>query len=321
MAKIIVTYGVPTAGFASLAPHELICPPAGERFSREALLSLLPTADAVLACTPFDRELITCAKVLKLIVCYGAGSDSIDLAAATERGIMVTNTPDCVTAATAELAIALLLALARRLTELDHAMRTLPPSELFVMGKRMGTSLEGTTLGIVGMGRIGARVADFGRVMGMHVCYAARTPKPVRDALGDKHLSLEELMSQADFISIHCPQTAQTQGMISREMLARMKPTAMLINTARGPIVDEAALLDALRSNRIGGAALDVFTGEPQINPAFLTLEHVLLTPHSGSNTAQTRRLMAEAASERILDVLNGRIPKNLLNPSVLKKT
>ncbi|MEG0512410.1 MAG: NAD(P)-dependent oxidoreductase [Clostridia bacterium] len=320
MARIIVTYGVPAEGFASLAPHELICPPAGERFSREALLSLLPTADAVLACTPFDHELIASAKVLKLIVCYGAGTDSIDLAAATKRGIMVANTPDCVTASTAELAISLLLGLARRLTELDHAMRTLPPSELFVMGKRMGTSLEGATLGIVGMGRIGARVADFGRVMGMRICYAARTPKPVRDALGDKQLCLEALMSQADFISLHCPQTAQTQGMISREMLARMKPTAMLINTARGPIVDESALLDALRNQRISGAALDVFAGEPQINPVFFTLDNVLLTPHVGANTIQTRRLMAEAASERILDMLSGRIPKNLLNPSVLKK-
>lgn len=318
MAKVIVTYSVPADGFSALAGHELVIPPSGAAFSREELLGLLPEADAVLACTALDSELIAAAKKLRLIVCYGAGYDAIDVAAATARGIPVVNTPECVTQPTAEMAIAMITALARRITELNTLMHTRPPRELFGLGRRMGTSLEGAVLGVVGMGRIGGRVADFGRLMGMRVLYTARTPKPGRDALGDTHVTLEELMAQSDFVTLHCPHTPQTQGLISREMLARMKPAAFLINTARGPIVDEAALIEALRTHRIAGAALDVFAGEPDINPAFAALDNVLLTPHAGSNTLHARNEMARAASRRILDRLAGRIPENLLNPEAL---
>ena len=319
MAKIIITYGVPRDGFHSLAEHEVHIPPKGEAFSREELLRLLPDADAVLACKAFDRELIQAAPKLKLIVCYGAGYDSIDVAAATEAGIMVVNTPDCVTAPTAELAIAHMLSLARRLNELNQRVRTMKPEDLFVMGKYMGTSLEGATLGIVGMGRIGGKVADFGRLMGMRVLYTARSPKPERDALGDEHVSLETLMAESDFISLHCPHTPETSGMISRKMISLMKPDAFLINTARGPVLDEEALIDALREKRIAGAAIDVYIGEPHANPAFFELDNVQLTPHVGSNTLHARNQMAEAASKRILDVLAGKTPDNLINPQVLR--
>jgi len=319
MAAIIVTFGVPADGFRSLYEqnHIVHIPPAGKCFSREEMLSLLPEADAVLACTPFPREMVAAGKKLKLIVCYGAGYDSIDVAAATEFGIPVVNIPDTVTAATAELAIAHLLSMARRLRELDHLVRTMDPAELFVMGRRMGTRLEGATLGIVGMGRIGAKVADFGRIMGRRILYTARSPKPDRDLLGDEHVDLETLMKNSDFISLHCPYTSETHGMISREMLSLMKPTAFLVNTARGPVLDEEALIDALRENRIAGAALDVYIGEPNVNPAFFELDNVQLTPHSGSNTLATRNQMAECASERILTVLAGQTPPNLLNPEV----
>lgn len=319
MAKIIVTYGVPADGFFPLKEHEVLIPPTGESFSREELLRMLPDADAVLACKAFDRELIECGKNLKLIVCYGAGYDSIDVAAATEHGILVANTPDCVTAPTAELAIAHMMALARRLVEFNGLVRTMAPEELFVMGRRMGTSLDGATLGIVGMGRIGGKVADFGRLMGMRILYTARTPKPERDALGDVRVSLEELMQQSDFISLHCPHTAETRGMISRSMISLMKPTAFLINTARGPVLDEEALIDALREKRIAGAGLDVYIGEPHANPALFELDNVLLTPHVGSNTLHARNQMAEAASMRILDVLAGRLPQNLINPEAIR--
>ena len=320
MARIVITYGVPAEGFETLAGHEVLIPPPGERFSHQQLMALLPTADAVLACTALDAGLIASAPSLRLIVCYGAGYDAIDVAAATERGIPVVNTPDSVTRPTAEMAVALITALARRLPELNALMHTRPPKELFGMGLRMGTSLEGAVLGVVGMGRIGARVAAFGRLMGMRVLYASRTPKPACDALGDTRVPLEKLMAQSDFITLHCPHTPQTQGLISREMLARMKPTAYLINTARGPIVDEDALIDALRARRIAGAALDVYAGEPDINPAFASLDNVLLTPHAGSNTLHARNEMARAASERILDRLAGRIPKNVLNPEVFSR-
>ena len=321
MAEIIVTYGVPADGFQILKQqgHIVHIAPEGKHFSHEALFELLPHAEAVVACKAFTREMIEAAPKLKLIVCYGAGYDSIDVAAATEHGIMVANTPDCVTAPTAELAIALLMALARRLTDFNQKVRTMQPSDLFVMGKYMGTSLEGATLGIVGMGRIGGKVADFGRLMGMRILYNARTPKPERDALGDERVSLETLMKQSDFISLHCPSTPETHHLISREMIGLMKSTAYLINTARGPVLDEEALIDALKENRIAGAALDVYTGEPNVNHAFFELEQVLLTPHVGSNTLHARNQMAEAASKRILDVLAGKQPENLINPEALR--
>lgn len=321
MATIIISFGVPADGFRTLYEnnHTVHIPPTGARFSKEEMLSLLPEADAVLACTPFPKEMVEAGRKLKLIVCYGAGYDSIDVAAATKRGIPVVNIPDTVTAATAELAIAHMMSMARRIRELDGLVRTLPPQELFVMGRRMGTRLEGATLGIVGMGRIGGKVADFGRVMGMRILYTARTPKPERDALGDQHVDLETLIKESDFISLHCPYTPETHGMISREMIAMMKPTAYLVNTARGPVLDEEALIAALRENRIAGAALDVYTGEPNVNPAFFELSNVQLTPHSGSNTLATRNQMAEAASEQMLAVLAGRPLQNVLNPVVLK--
>lgn len=319
MAVIIVTYGVPSDGFAPLAGHTVHIAPKGEHYSREELFRLLPEADAVVACKAFTREMIEAAPKLKLIVCYGAGYDSIDVAAATEHGIMVANTPDCVTAPTAELAIAHIMALARRLIEFNQRVRTMKPEDLFVMGKYMGTSLEGATLGIVGMGRIGGKVADFGRLMGMRVLYTARSAKPERDALGDERVSLETLMEQSDFISLHCPHTPETHHIISADMISRMKPSAFLVNTARGPVVDEDALIKTLREKRIAGAALDVYTGEPNVDPRFFELDNVHLTPHVGSNTLYVRNQMAHAASERILDVLDGRLPQNLINPEVLR--
>lgn len=318
MADIIVTYGVPSDGFAALKEHTVHIPAQGTSFSNDELMALLPNADALVACKAITREMISVAKKLKLIVCYGAGYDAIDIAAATEHGVMVANTPDCVTAPTAELAIAHLTALARRIPEFNQRVRTMKPEDLFVMGKFMGTSLEGATLGIVGMGRIGGKVADFGRLMGMRVLYTARTPKPERDALGDEHVSLEEVMAQSDFISLHCPHTPQTYHIVSRSMIGLMKPTAYLINTARGPVVDEEALIEALQKKRIAGAALDVFTGEPHVNPAFFALDNVHLTPHVGSNTLHARNEMARAASQRILAVLDGKLPQNLLNPEAI---
>lgn len=316
LADIVITYGVPSEGFNMLAGHTLHMPAPMTAYTRDELAALLPHADAVLACTALDGELIGMADRLRLIVCYGAGYDNIDIAAASRRGVMVCNTPECVAAPTAELAVSLITSLARRVNELNARARE--GASAFGMGKRMGTSLEGATLGVVGIGHIGARVADFGRVMGMRVLYTARAPKPEREALGDRFAPLDELMRQSDFISLHCPLTSQTRGLISRDMLALMKPTAYIVNTSRGAVVDEAALINALRENRIAGAGLDVYVNEPYINPEILALKNVVLTPHVGSNTTRARRLMAEAASRRILDMLDGRTPEGLLNGDML---
>lgn len=319
MATILITHGVPAEGFAALKGHDLLYPGEGKVFSREELYERLPLAEAVLACGAMDEELIRQGQELKIIVCYGAGYEAIDVAAATRQGVLVANTPDAVTEVTAELAMALILCLSRRVCELNALMHGEEPREAFGIGKRMGTSLTGGTLGIVGMGRIGARVADFGRFMGMKVMYTARTPKPEQDALGARRVPLAELMGEADVVSLHCPHTPETAHMISRELLFSMKSTAFFINTARGRVVDEAALIDALRQGKIAGAGLDVFLGEPDVNEAFAKLPNAVLTPHIGSNTMQARALMGQAASRRILDALEGRRPECLLNPEALK--
>ncbi len=317
MAKILITYGVPTDGFAMLQGHALLYPGEGKAFSKEEMLRMLPEVDAVLACTAFDKDLVRAGKKLKLIMCYGAGYDAIDVAEATACGIPVANMPETVTAPTAELAVGLLLSLARRIPELNGLMHGQQPSAAFGLGLRMGTSLEGAVLGIVGLGRIGARVAAFGRAMGMKLLYAARTQKPEQEALGAARCALPELMEAADFISIHCPLTPETQGLISREMLLRMKPTAFLINTSRGLVVDEEALIELLEQKRIAGAGLDVFVGEPAMDRRLAALPQVVMTPHVGSNTLQARNRMAESASGRILAALEGRKPENLLNPEI----
>lgn len=313
MANILINYGVPRQGFDDvLVGHTLFIPAPGKTFSAEELSRLLPLTDAAVACTAFPAAHVEAAPNLKLICAYGAGYDSIDVAAANRAGVMVCNIPDTVTDATAEVAIAHLLGLARRMPFFDKAIRQ-PGQKLFRMGENMGTTLKGAVLGIVGMGRIGGKVADFGRLMGMKVLYYSRSAKPSQEALGDQYTTLPQLMKESDFISLHCPSTPETRNLINREMLSLMKPTACLINTARGPILDQEALIDALSSHSIAGAGLDVFPDEPNVNPALCALNNVILTPHIGSNTAGTRYDMAAEASRQILRVLDGKKPENLI--------
>lgn len=318
MAKILITHGVPSERFRFLQPHELLIPPPGKAFTREELLALLPDCDAVVACGAFDRELAQAARKAVLVVCYGAGYDSIDIAAAAALSLPVANVPDSVTETTAQLAMAQLLALTRRVCELDRAVRTQADTRaLFTMGASMGVLLEGMTLGVVGMGRIGARVAEFGRFLHMHVAYAGRSIKPFSVTGNARRLPLDELLRQADAVTLHCPLTPQNERMIGERELALMKPTAFLLNTARGRLVDEAALIRALESGALAGAALDVYAREPEVDARLKALPNVVLTPHIGSNTLRTRNLMAEQCAEAILTALAGHRPPNLLNPEV----
>ena len=318
MAKILITHGVPAERFTFLRPHDVVLPQAGKAFSKQELMERLPDSDAVVACGPFDWQLMEAAKRAKLIVCYGAGYDSVDVSAASELGIPVCNIPDSVTEATAQLAMALMMAVSRRICELDRQLRAEGSTrELFTMGHGMGVTFEGMTLGIVGMGRIGARMAEFGRFLGMRVVYTARGIKPFSVTGNARRLPLHELLQQSDVVSLHCPLTPETRGMIGREQLALMRPTAFLINTARGKQVDEAALADALAAGKLAGAGLDVFEAEPEVSERLKKLDNVVLTPHIGSNTLRTRNQMAEMCCERILDALAGRKPANLLNAEV----
>jgi glyoxylate reductase len=244
------------------------------------------------------------------------GYDNVDVPAATARGVPVTNTPGVLTETTADLAWALLMSAARRVVESDRFTRegrwkTWSPMLL------LGQDVHHATLGIVGLGRIGAEVAKRGRGFDMRLLYASRTRKPeLERQLGLEHVPLDDLLRQSDFVSLHTPLTEETRGLIGEHALALMKPTAILINTARGPIVDQRALTEALIARRIGGAALDVFEEEPiPVEDPLLSLKNVVVLPHIGSATTATRGKMARIAAENLLAALAGTRPPNLINP------
>lgn len=311
MATILITHGIPTAGLEGLAAHRIIMPAPLSAYSMEELQELIPQADAVIAGGKLPAEVIRAGKKLKIIANYGAGYDSVDIAAAAECGIPVTNIPDTVTDATAELAIGLMLAVSRRIGEMNLRLRREASAGLFGMGRHMGSTLQGRTLGIIGYGRIGCRVGQIARALGMRVIACSR--RGVCDE-GVENASLEELLSRADVISLHCPLTEQTRHLLDREAFGKMKSGAMLINTARGGIVDHEALAEALRSGKLAGAGLDVYPQEPSIPEALIAMDNVVCTPHVGANTAQTRAAMAEACAAQILDALAGRRPVNIVN-------
>ena len=318
MANILITHGVPADRFSLLKPNQIIIPPSGQAFSRDELLSRLPDCDVVLACGAFDQALMEACQRCKLIVCYGAGYDAIDVAAATALGLPIANVPDSVTETTAELAMAQLLAVTRRICEMDRQLRAATDTRAcFTMGHSMGVTLDGMTLGIVGLGRIGARMAEFGRFIGMRIVYCSREIKPYSITGNARRLPLDELLRVSDVVSLHCPLTPETYHILGRKQLALMRPTAFLINASRGKLIDEPALIDALESGQLAGAALDVFETEPVVAQSLKVLENVVLTPHIGSNALRTRNRMAEQCCDRILDALSGREPANLLNSAV----
>jgi len=258
-----------------------------------------------------DAFLAQCPR-LKIVANVAVGYDNIDVEAATRRGIVVTNTPGVLTHATADFAWALLLALARRVVEADAYVRAGQFREWKMMAFH-GGDLAGRTLGIAGFGRIGQAVARRGRAFGMNVIYTTtrRASAALEDELGARAVDKATLLASSDVLSLHLPLTTATRHFVGAAEFATMKPSAYLINTARGPIVDERALVDALRSGAIRGAGLDVFEHEPAVTPALLALPNVVLAPHIGSATVETRTKMALIAVENVLAVLAGRAPLN----------
>jgi glyoxylate reductase len=244
---------------------------------------------------------------LRVVANYAVGVDNVDIAAATARGVAVANTPDVLVEATADFTFALLLAAARRLGEGERMVRAgewrgWTPELL------LGSDVAGKTLGIVGMGRIGRAVARRARGFSMPVIYSRGKDPDARE------VSFDELLATSDVISLHCPLTPETRGLIDARALAAMKPGAILVNTARGAIVDDGALAAALESGRLGGAGLDVFTDEPRIDPRLLAARRAVLAPHLGSATTNARIRMAELCVTAVRDVLAGRRPPNLVN-------
>jgi glyoxylate reductase len=285
---------------------------------RDELLAASAGKDGLLA-TPTERvdgELLDAAgPQLRIVANHAVGYDNVDLEAATSRGVLVANTPGVLTRATAELTLALLLDLVRRVSEGGRLLRARTP---WIVGPcfMLGVGLEGRTLGIVGLGRIGQEVARLAEAFGMRVVYTG--PTEATD-ISYPRLSLEELLETADVVSLHCPLTPETRHLIGAEELRRMRRDAYLVNTARGPIVDEAALAEALGEGEIAGAALDVFEREPEIHEGLLELPNVVVAPHLGSATAEVRAAMGMLCVEALRSVLlEGRAPANALNPEVL---
>ena len=298
---------------------------ASEPLPKPELIRRLQEADGLL-CLLTDRvdaEVLRSAPRLKVVATATVGYDHIDVEAATALGILVTNTPDVLTEATADLAFGLLLAAARRIPEADRDVRRGRFPSWSLAQPHMGLDVWGKTLGIVGCGRIGQAVARRARGFGMRLLYhnRRRLAPEVEAELGLRYVSFEELLEESDFISVHTPLTPETHHLFSYEAFRQMKRTAILVNTARGPVVDEAALARALKEGLLRGAALDVFEEEPKVHPELRKLEgHVVLTPHIGSATEGTRRRMALRAAENLITGLQGRRPLDLVNPKAWRK-
>lgn len=295
--------------------------PEDSPMPREKLLAAAAAADGILShpASRFDRELLECAPRLKVISNVAVGYDNVDVAACTERGIVVCNTPGVLTDATADLTLALMLAISRRVAEADRFTRS-GAWQYWTPTLLLGQDITEATVGIVGMGRIGLEVARRVKAFRSRILYHTRHRRPEVEAeLGATYVSLPELLEQADFVSLHVPANAETQNLIGAAELARMKPTAYLINAARGAVVNQAALVAALRAGQIAGAGLDVFAPEPvPAGDPLLGLANVVLMPHVGSATIRTRQRMAELAAHNLLAVLAGEVPRACVNPAVL---
>jgi len=279
-------------------------------------IATLDLADAdALVCLLLDRidaALLARAPRLRVVANCAVGIDNVDVAAATAARVAVTNTPDVLTEATAELAFALVLAAARRLGEGERLVRSGAWSG-WALDQLLGVGLIGKTLGIVGFGRIGQALARRALGFGMRVIYA----DPHEVSAPSERVTVDELFARADAVSLHCPLTAETRHVVNARRLALMKPTAVLVNTARGGCVDESALIEALTAGRIAGAGLDVYANEPAIDPRLIACPRLVLAPHIGSATTEARTAMAQLCADAVIAVLQGRRPPNQINEVV----
>lgn len=294
--------------------------PEDRNITKEELLNVIPNQDAVITMLsdPIDEEVIGAGKKLKVIANYAVGFNNIDIAAASNKRIPVCNTPDVLTNATADFAWALLMSTARRVIEGDVMTRRgdfvgWAPELL------LGVEVYGKTLGIIGAGRIGQAMAKRALGFDMRIIYhnRSRLPHNVEEEYNMEYVDLKTLLTQSDFVSLHCPLTPETRYLIDQKELALMKPTAILINTARGPVINEVALVQALEQKVIYGAGLDVFEDEPALKPGLAQLSNVVLAPHIASAAAETRSRMVDMVVADVLAALEGRRPLNLVNPRI----
>ena len=324
MPKVFVTRSVPDATLKSLREVglEVDVYDSETPIPRDELLERAPGYDALLTLLSekVDEELLGAAgPSLKIIANFAVGYNNIDVAACTARGVAVSNTPDVLTDTTADHAMMLLLATARRAVEGDALVRSgawrgWAPNQL------LGLDVTGKVLGIVGMGRIGRAVAERAKGFKMKLLYHNRSRDVSAETeLGVSYRDLRDLLKESDFVSVHAPLTDETHHLIGKAELGLMKRTAVLVNTSRGPLVDERALVRALREGQIWGAGLDVFEDEPELTPGLSELQSVVLAPHTGSATTGTREAMGRLCAEAIIAVLRGERVPHLLNPEVVK--
>jgi glyoxylate reductase len=305
VANVLLTRRVPASAFSVLEEHCTVdLHDAAAPLTTGELKARLAGKQGLLAVVTdrIDADVLEAGSDLKVVANIAVGYDNIDVPAAKARGIVVPNTPDVLTEAVAEFTWGLIFAVTRRITEGDRLVRR-GAWNGWALDFMLGSEMRGKQLGIIGRGRIGRAVAAKAPAFGMRAVFASRCGgKPASD-----ELSLDELLIGSDVISIHTPLTAANRHLIDRKALARMKRSAFLINTARGPIVDEEALAWALNERLISGAAIDVYEREPEVHPALLSLENVVLAPHLGSATRETRAAMADLAVRNVIAVLAGR--------------
>lgn len=307
--NVLITQRVFPETFQLLDGLFNVISPKETAFSKEEIIERVVDCDAILSIfnQKIDADIIDAGKNLKIISNFGVGFDNVDVAYATKKGIVVTNTPDPVIEPTAELAFGLMLAVARRISELDRKLRQKDLVKWGVL-ENMTTTLVGKTLGIIGFGRIGQALARRGVASDMNIVYHNRKPviKSIENIYNAEYLSMDELLRHSDFVSLNIPYTAETFHLIDENELSKMKSTAFLINTARGSVVNENALIDALRNKTIAGAAIDVYEKEPFISEELLSMDNVVLSPHSGTATHEGRNAMGAFACQNIIRFFQG---------------
>ncbi|MEI7828168.1 MAG: NAD(P)-dependent oxidoreductase [Prolixibacteraceae bacterium] len=318
---VLIIAAIPKAGLSDLEEKfELIYPTKSFMFSDDEIKNHIRLADGVLSVftRPLTAEMLDIASRLKVIANFGVGYNNIDITKANEMGIVVCNTPNAVTEPTAEMAFGLLLSLTRKIALTDREMRTNPNFKWGMM-ENLGTGIYGKTLGIIGMGRIGQAFARRAIASGMKVIYFNRTRLSVEieEKYACQQVGFEELLQKSDVISMHCPMTNETFHLLDEAAMKKMKNGAIILNTARGPVIDEKALVTYLQNGKLGGAGLDVFEAEPIVSPELFVLDNVVLTPHNATGTIDTRIETGREASRNILRFFEGRRDISIVNPEV----